>query len=67
MKLASWNVRGMNSAEKHAIIKVVIKTVNAEFLFVQETKMEVINVKVACSISAFPDGNYVFCSFGCCF
>lgn len=51
MKLVSWNGRGMNAVLKRAMLKDVFKTVKGEFLFLEETKMEVINDVVVCSLS----------------
>lgn len=45
MKLISWNVRGMNSVPKRAVIKDCFRSTKGEFLFLQETKMEVINAQ----------------------
>lgn len=41
MKLVSWNVRGMNIDLKRAMLKDVFKSAKGEFLFLQETKMEI--------------------------
>lgn len=58
--LLSFEHHQMNAADKRAVIKGVVKTVKAEFFFLQETKMEVIDAKVIRSISVFPYASYVF-------
>lgn len=60
MKLLSWNVRGMNSVDKHTVIKGVVRTTKAGFLFLQETKMDIIDVQVICSLSYFWEVYFVF-------
>lgn len=40
MKLLCWNVHGMNSASKRAVMKELFKSYRGECLFIQETKME---------------------------
>lgn len=50
----------MNSVSKKAMIKDTLRSANGEFLFMQKTKMEVINDKVTRSICVFHDPNFVF-------
>lgn len=60
MKLISWNVRGMNSPSKRAAIKGFIKSMKGELVFLLETKMEVIDSQVICSIFVFHEADFVY-------
>lgn len=51
----------MNSASKRAVIKGAVKSDKGDFLFIQETKMEVIDEKVSRRIRVFPNANFGFC------
>lgn len=54
MKIISWNVRGMNSVSKRAVLKGMVQSSKGECLFVQETKMEMIDDQIIRSISPWP-------------
>lgn len=60
--MLSWNVRGLYSDVKRAILKGVFQSVKGECLFIQETKMEVIEAQVVRSFCPWPDGQFVMSS-----
>ena len=49
-KIISWNVRGMNELEKRMKIKRRLREWKADIVFLQETKIEVINGEVIRSV-----------------
>ena len=59
MKLVTWNVRGMNSVSKRAVMKGVIRSCKGECVFIQETKMEVIENQVINSFCPWSNGQFV--------
>ena len=38
LKILSWNVRGLNAAEKRMVVKLFVKGVRADIVCLQETK-----------------------------
>ena len=64
MKIISWNVRSMNSVSKRAVLKGMVQSSKGECLFVQETKMEMIDDQIIRSISPWPSYQYVMCPSG---
>ena len=59
MKLMSWNVRGMNSVLKQAVMKGVFCCFKEECLFIQETKMEEIDDQIIRSICPWSSFQFV--------
>jgi exonuclease III len=48
--IISWNVRGMNEPEKRMKIRRRLRGWKADIVYLQETKMEVINIEVIRSV-----------------
>lgn len=46
MKIISWNVRGVGSSMKTAIIKNSIRNAKADLVLIKESKMSSINDKI---------------------
>ena len=61
MKIVSWNIRGMNSVSKRAVIKEVVKSCKGEWLVFQETKMEVIDANIIRSVFPWSQCQFVMC------
>lgn len=59
MKLMSWNVRGMNSVSKQAVMNGVFCCFKGECLFIQETKMEEIDYQIIRSICPWSSFQFV--------
>ena len=60
MKLCLWNIRGMNSIAKSAVLKGMVRSFQGEFLFIQETKMENIDAHIVSSIFPWLNCQFVF-------
>lgn len=58
MKIICWNIQGMHSTSKRAVIKVVVSSVR-EFLFFQEKKMELIDDNIMRSICPWSHFHFV--------
>ena len=50
LKIVSWNVRGLNEQEKQLQVSNLIRKWKADIVCLQETKMELINRGVICSL-----------------
>lgn len=50
MKILSWNVRGIGSAQKRAITKGVITAVSPNFVFLTKTKLVLVDKKIIKSL-----------------
>jgi exonuclease III len=48
--IISWNVRGMNEPKKRMKIRRRLREWKVDIVYLQETKMEVINIKVIRSV-----------------
>ena len=51
IKILSWNVRGVNDAEKRKLIKLVIRSQRAELVCLQETKVQTMMRNLVRSLS----------------
>ncbi|KAK8569220.1 hypothetical protein V6N12_007752 [Hibiscus sabdariffa] len=47
LNLVSWNVRGLGKVEKQRAVKNLVKKFWVNFLFIQETKLEIVESKTA--------------------
>ena len=61
MKIISWNIRRMNSMSKRAVLKCMILSFQGECVFIQETKMEVLDAQVIRAICPWSDCQVAFC------
>ena len=61
MKLLSWNVCGMNSVSKRVVLKGMVQSFKGECLFLQETKMEVIDIQIIRSICLWSNSEFAMC------
>ena len=61
MKLLSWNVRGMNSVSKRVVLKGMVQSFKGECLFLQETKMEIIEIQIIRSICPWSNSQFGMC------
>lgn len=43
MKIVSWNMRGLSSSTKRAVLKSSLRAVKMEIFLFQETKLEIID------------------------
>ena len=43
LKILCWNVRGLNVKDKRMVIKSFVKSVRADIICFQETKMEMVD------------------------
>ncbi|KAK8533942.1 hypothetical protein V6N13_028381 [Hibiscus sabdariffa] len=50
LNLLSWNIRGIGKVEKHRAIKKLVVSNDVEILFVQESKLETVDVKLVKAI-----------------
>ena len=50
IKILSWNVRGVNDAEKRKLIKSVIRSQRAELVCLQETKVQTMTMNLVKSL-----------------
>ena len=56
LRIVSWNVRGLNEQDKQLRVKSLIRKWKADFVCLQENKMELINRGV---ISSLWGGQYL--------
>ena len=52
IKILSWNVRGVNNPEKRKVIKRFIRDQQVDLIFLQETKVQTMTLKMARSLGA---------------
>ena len=50
LRIVSWNVRGLNELDKRLQVRNLICKWKADFVCLQETKMEFINRGVVCNL-----------------
>ena len=50
LRIASWNVRGLNEQDKRLWVRNLILNWKADIVYLQETKLELINRGVICSL-----------------
>ncbi|KAL4638233.1 hypothetical protein ACB092_03G133300 [Castanea dentata] len=50
LRIVSWNVRGLNERDKRLRVRNLIRMWKADIVCLQETKMELINRGVICSL-----------------
>lgn len=56
----SWNIRGLNGRIKKTSLRKLITTHNPDFVFVQETKMDLLSPKIVKSLWNDPDIEWLF-------
>ena len=50
LRIVSWNVRGLNELDKWLRVRNLIRNWKADIVCLQETKLELINRDVICSL-----------------
>ena len=50
IKILSWNMRGVNDAEKRKLIKLVIRSQRAKLVCLQETKVQTMTMNLVISL-----------------
>lgn len=46
MKIISWNFKGLDSRDKHRVMKEMLKRENLDIIIIQETKKEVVDRRI---------------------
>ncbi|KAK8578855.1 hypothetical protein V6N13_142141 [Hibiscus sabdariffa] len=60
LKLLSWNIRGIGKVEKHRAIKKLVVSNDVEILFIQDSKLETVDVKLVKAIWNKAADNFLF-------
>lgn len=60
MSVFSWNIRGLGGRPKRSALRKHIASINPSFVFVQETKMENISLKIIRSIWNMDEIEWIF-------
>lgn len=61
MKIITWNVRGLSSAPKRALMKGLITSCNPDFVILTETKLEIVNRFIIKSLWSSISIAWAFC------
>ena len=56
IKILSWNVRGVNDSDKRKVIKNLIRTNRVDLVYLQETKVQVMNIEMVRSLVSVQNG-----------
>lgn len=46
MKIISWNVKGLDSRDKHRVMKEMLKRENLDIIILQETKKQLVDRRI---------------------
>ena len=65
LRIVSWNVRGLNEQDKRLWVRNLIRKWKADIVCLQETKLELINKGVICSLWGGQHVDWLYlCSMG---
>lgn len=60
MKIVSWNVRGLSCSTKRSFLKYSLRSIRAELILLQETKIGMVDDKLVRSLKPFKNAD---CNF----
>ena len=59
LRMVSWNVRGLNDARKHLVVRNLLWEWNCDVVCLQETKLAGIDRQLICSLCSCPYVDWV--------